>query len=215
MNNNVETIEGVYTSNLKDKKVRKENTKGITLVALVITIIILLILAGISIAGLIGSGLFEKTKLAKAEQENAQIKENTTLAEYENEIGQYVGGTRNDNTSKTTTLYPGGTKENPSTIKANQRIEIDNPYPGHRVYAVPEICVNDIWGDPGFVLAQTVGGHGVKATQIQSNNEDKIILQSGKVGIIAYSWNCGNGFNLNSGSVPTEAMLRVVIVCLD
>ena len=41
--------------------------KGITLVALVVTIIILLILAGISIATLTGSGLFEKARLAEQE----------------------------------------------------------------------------------------------------------------------------------------------------
>ena len=36
------------------------NNKGVTLVALVITIIILLILAGVSIATLSDSGLFQK-----------------------------------------------------------------------------------------------------------------------------------------------------------
>ena len=41
-----------------------KNQKGITLVALVITIIILLILAGISVASLSGNGLFGKTQQA-------------------------------------------------------------------------------------------------------------------------------------------------------
>ena len=43
----------------------KKQNKGITLVALVITIIILLILAGISISALTGSGLFQKAGDAK------------------------------------------------------------------------------------------------------------------------------------------------------
>ena len=45
----------------------KKNTtiKGITLISLVITIIILLILAGISISSFTGSGLFEKAKEAR------------------------------------------------------------------------------------------------------------------------------------------------------
>ena len=51
----------------------KKNT-GITLVALVVTIIILLILAGISIATLTGSGLFENAKLAKEKSDKAQEK---------------------------------------------------------------------------------------------------------------------------------------------
>ena len=46
-------------------KILNKKNKGITLVALVITIIILLILAGISIAQLTGNGLFENAKLAK------------------------------------------------------------------------------------------------------------------------------------------------------
>ena len=49
--------------------------KGITLVALVITIIILLILAGIAIASLIGQGLFEKSKLSKIKTEYTSAKE--------------------------------------------------------------------------------------------------------------------------------------------
>ena len=45
--------------------IKKDN--GITLVVLVITIIILLILAGITIAQLTGNGLFEKAQLSKEE----------------------------------------------------------------------------------------------------------------------------------------------------
>lgn len=45
---------------LKDRK-----NKGITLVALVITIVILLVLAGISISVLTNTGIFEKAKDAK------------------------------------------------------------------------------------------------------------------------------------------------------
>lgn len=77
-----------------EKKFRKN--KGITLVALVITVIILLILSGISIASLTGNGLFEKARLAKEKQKNAQELENATLSKYENEISQYIDNTRND-----------------------------------------------------------------------------------------------------------------------
>lgn len=63
--------------------------KGITLVALVITIIILLILAGISIATLSQTGLFQKAKEAKEKSINAQGVENNTLGEYENAFNEY------------------------------------------------------------------------------------------------------------------------------
>ena len=46
-------------------KVNFKREKGITLVALVVTIVILLILAGISISTLTQTGLFGKVKLAK------------------------------------------------------------------------------------------------------------------------------------------------------
>lgn len=67
-----------------------KSNKGITLVALVITIIILLILAGVSIATLSDSGLFQKAKDAKTESENAATAENTTLKDYENWVGNYI-----------------------------------------------------------------------------------------------------------------------------
>ena len=72
----------------------KKQSKGITLVALIVTIIILLILAGISIASLTGNGLFEKAKLAKERQENAEKLEDETLEDYENKIGEYIDNSR-------------------------------------------------------------------------------------------------------------------------
>lgn len=68
----------------------KEN-RGITLIALIITIIILLILAGITIASLTNSGLFSKTQQAKQETENAQAEENAILSEYEQWLANYIG----------------------------------------------------------------------------------------------------------------------------
>ena len=70
---------------LKDRK-----SKGITLVALVITIIILLILAGISISALTNTGIFQKAKDAKKANENAELEQNTRLDEYESELDKYI-----------------------------------------------------------------------------------------------------------------------------
>lgn len=79
MNRINKVVEYVYTNNLKKEK-------GITLVALVITIIILLILVGITISTLTQNGLFEKAKEVKVRSEEAQKLENETLEEYEKEI---------------------------------------------------------------------------------------------------------------------------------
>ena len=54
--------------------------KGITLVALVITIVILLILAGISIQAITNTGLFANTKKAKEKSMEGQLKEEISLA---------------------------------------------------------------------------------------------------------------------------------------
>ena len=60
-----------------------KKNKGITLVALVITIIILLILAGISISALTNTGIFGKAKEAKSKSELADAQEKITLLEHE------------------------------------------------------------------------------------------------------------------------------------
>ena len=58
-----------------------KNQKGITLIALVITIIVLLILAGVSIAMLTGkNGILTQTNKAKYTQIEGQVKEEINLA---------------------------------------------------------------------------------------------------------------------------------------
>ena len=83
-----------------EKNIRKNN--GITLVALVITIIILLILAGVAINTLTQTGLFENTKQAKNATENAQNLENYTIASYTNKINAITGSVREENMNNST-----------------------------------------------------------------------------------------------------------------
>lgn len=71
------------------KKILK-NKKGITLVALVVTIVILLILAGISISTLTNTGIFEKAKDAKEKSEVAEKQQSETLDSYEKELNKYT-----------------------------------------------------------------------------------------------------------------------------
>ena len=75
--------------------IRKNNSRGITLIALIITIIILLILAGISIATLSGeNGLFARAKQARKNTLEAQELENTILGSYEGTINSIIDGAR-------------------------------------------------------------------------------------------------------------------------
>ena len=69
-----------------------KNKNGITLVALVVTIIILLILAGISISSLTKTGIFQKANEAKQKSEEAEENQTKTLNEYENELDKYIYG---------------------------------------------------------------------------------------------------------------------------
>ena len=68
----------------------KNKDKGITLIALVITIIILLILAGISISALTNQGLFKNAKAAQNATEKAEAEQGQRLNEYEDEINKYL-----------------------------------------------------------------------------------------------------------------------------
>ena len=72
------------------KKIR--NNKGITLIALVVTIIVLIILAGVSINLVLGdNGILTKAKEAKEESNEAQVKEKMQLAVQEYVINRNTG----------------------------------------------------------------------------------------------------------------------------
>ena len=67
-----------------------KKNKGITLVALVVTIVILLILAGISISALTNTGIFGKAIQSKEKSEESQEEEIIKLALYSKELNKYV-----------------------------------------------------------------------------------------------------------------------------
>ena len=98
-----------------------KNTKGITLVALVVTIIILLILAGISIQAITQTNLFDKTKQAKNAMENAQNQENQILSSYIKEInGHLSNGNNEDNEIKLSEKIKVGDYVNYTTDTLNE-----------------------------------------------------------------------------------------------
>ena len=87
----------------KKKKVELKSKRGITLVALVVTIIVLIVLAGVSINLVLGdNGIIQKSKQAKQDYEQSAIDEETQL----NEAYAYIA--RDD--------LPENTPENPQDI---------------------------------------------------------------------------------------------------
>ena len=74
-----------------------KNENAITLVALVVTIIILLILAGVTLGiATNGTGLFEKAKLATNEYNNKAQQEEIELAKSKNILDNYINNSRGE-----------------------------------------------------------------------------------------------------------------------
>jgi len=74
------------------------SARGITLIALVFTIVILIILAGVAISLSLGeNGIFSKAQQARQEYLNAQDYEETEIAKYTNEIDKITGNRENIN----------------------------------------------------------------------------------------------------------------------
>ena len=86
------------------KKKEKTNSEGITLIALVITIIVLLILAGVTINLTLGeNGIFRTAEQAGKNYTQAQEQELAGLANFENTINNIIAGTGNNGGSGTDT----------------------------------------------------------------------------------------------------------------
>lgn len=73
-----------------EKQKIRRGEKGITLIALVVTIVVLLILAGVSLNLVIGNnGIITKTKEAKTEMRGAQVEDLVELYKSDNELSEY------------------------------------------------------------------------------------------------------------------------------
>ena len=96
--------------NKEKNKIMQRNTKGITLIALVVTVIVLIILAGVSISLVLGeNGIVNKAKKAKENTELAKVEEETSLNELAKQIEETSGGTTNPpETIKTVEEVKGG-----------------------------------------------------------------------------------------------------------
>ena len=83
---------------MKNLKNKMKDNKAITLTALVVTIVILIILAGITINSILGDeGILKKAQQATQNYSNAQAEEDK-IAKYANEIDNYINGSSNETT---------------------------------------------------------------------------------------------------------------------
>ncbi len=103
-----EESENLKLSRTKREKIRE---RGITLIALVVTIIILLILAGVTLnIALSDGGLFEKAKGGSEKYKQAQTNEEGLITDIEKEMDKYGSG-------NPSTVSPTPTEGTPTTIQ--------------------------------------------------------------------------------------------------
>ena len=163
-----------------------KNSKAITLVALVITIVILLILAGISIQAITNTGLFANAKKAVEETKYANAEEKVKMAVM---TSYDAGGTLNkeylkDNLNKTEGINPKVTevtwdlkvnvdgyeftiteygtvtcvgRNNQNNLPENSK---DNPQD-----AGTEVALKDGWGEEKVRIIKTLDGTEIKDTK--------------------------------------------------
>ncbi len=146
----------------------KENQKGITLIALVVTIIVLLILAGISIQMLTGdNGILNRAAEAKKNTETASTKEQIQIEV----LGSYgTDGKLDMNTLKTNLEKIGATVngENPLTVTLNgQTFTVDSD--GNVEKAGPTIAV-----DTNSITITAENGDNITKGEVPANTPLKI-----------------------------------------
>ncbi|MFU0923316.1 hypothetical protein [Kluyvera sichuanensis] len=104
------------------------------------------------------------------------------------------------NRFNTVILYPNGTEAAPPTLTANQRIVIDNPFPGRPVVAQVEVLANSIWAAPYFMTAPSGNaGPAAGATPSYLYETDKIVIQTGLDGVLYKSNLSGSAHNFTAG----------------
>ena len=98
----------------------KENlNKGITLIALIITIVILLILAGVAIASLTNNGLLERANEAKIDNEKETAREKLKLVLLQAQIEKSINTQYNSGNYLTEFLKKEGFAVNEDVITVN------------------------------------------------------------------------------------------------
>ena len=159
----------------KEKDIVKKQT-GITLIALVITIIVLLILAGVSIAMLTGNnGILTQAKNAKENTALAKVEEEDKLAndnEYINEqLGNAVPGKIVSETKKDNYVDSNGDKATvPAGFTVSKIAEEQKVSEGLVIYDIPELEIADVdWNTAATKYNQFVWIPVANAEEYQRN----------------------------------------------
>ncbi len=111
-------------SKRKESKFASTNSRGITLIALVVTIVVLIILATVSILAVFGdNGIIARAQTAKDTHEVGKADETNTLDDYASYIGNYLdgkGGSAGGGSDTPTNPTAGTTVAKPGTWTSSQ-----------------------------------------------------------------------------------------------
>ena len=106
------------------KELKNNRQKGITLIALVVTIVVLIILATVSILAVFGdNGIIARAQTAKDTHEKGKADETNTLDDYASYIGNYLdgkGGSTGGGSDTPTNPTAGTTVAKPGTWTSSQ-----------------------------------------------------------------------------------------------
>ena len=168
--------------NKEKNKIMQRNTKGITLIALVITIIVLIILAGVSISLVLGeNGIVNKAKKAKENTELAKTEEETMLNDLAKQIEEGTSG---------------GTTNPPETIKTVEEVKGGSYF--DKATTLKDSNGNLIKVPQGFKIAEDSGINVTEGIVIEDND---IIDGIGNNRGNQYVWiPVGNGIKKTDGT---------------
>ena len=140
--------------NKEKNKIMQRNTKGITLIALVVTVIVLIILAGVSISLVLGeNGIVNKAKKAKENTELAKVEEETRLNELAKQIEEGTSG---------------GTTNPPETIKNIEEVKGGSYF--DKATTIKDSDGNLIKVPEGFKIAEDSGINVTEGIVIEDND---------------------------------------------
>ena len=182
---------------MKHKEKRIQENKGITLIALVVTIMVLIILATVSINAVLGqNGIIKKAKQAKESYEKSVKAEDIAMQELANEMAQYNGGSSSDDGKVTLPDGWNGAKVNPVKSEDNIVVPVPKGYTASTVEGEKSVS-------SGFVIKE--GNDGSKTEGI---NEFVWVPVSNISDIYDEANNAGQLWDFGTSSSPKNPAVK-------
>ena len=201
------------------RKEQKRKNRGITLVALVVTIIVLLILAGVTITSLLGDeGIISKAQQAANATKKSQVIENIQLdillaklegsltqEKLEEILGNY-GEIQYDEEGNITGLKPDGLDETiPIEDLLTGEVSEEEPVIPDTTAPTANISLNTTNTTPGTAIEATVTHTDNESGIATANCKYIYDTTSGNLGIDSASWDTANTFDSNPQTLTLTA----------